>query len=582
MSGVAEPLRRGRATLARIDPDRLARPGLAVAVLVSGLLLYHLTRGASFWADDWIWITTRRGNGVATFLAPYNGHLSLVPIAIYRLMFAVFGLGSAAPYRVIVIVLSLLVAVVVFAYLRARVGELLALCGAAAMLFLGPGWQDTMWSFQIPWLIVCAAGISAFLLLDRRTRAADLGACALTLLGVCSTSLGVAFAVGVAVDLALTRRDRRAIWIWAIPLGLYVVWALAYHPHAVDLTEIPTIPVSVAEAAAAALSALLGVSGLQPSVDPGTALTYGWPLLTVGVGLSVWRARRTHPRPRAATVGVTFVVFAASVSIVHAGLGDPLASRYVYVDCLLALLLGAELARGAAPSRAGQLCLAVVTLIAIVSNVGTLRAYGMFFRDSGASTNGALTALDLDRATVKSTTTARIALWQFIRLSAGAYFAAARTLGTPAYTVAQLRGANALAQSSADAQLLADGDVTLTPGRSRAPTGAAGGQTPAVVAAANGVVTRAGSCRRFAPPAALAPGAVATVSLRLAPAGVSLTAGRSAVSLAVRRFAATPTPLGTLAAGRAATVTTRGDATTAPWYLQLTSIAPIRICPRAR
>jgi hypothetical protein len=577
----AGPLRRGRSTIARIDPNRLAPPGLAVVILVSGLLLWHLTRGASFWADDWIWITTRRGDNVRTFLAPYNGHLSLVPIAIYRLMFAVFGLGSYAPYRVVIIALSLVVAVSVFAYVRVRVGAFLALLAAAALLFLGPGWQDTMWSFQIPWLIVCAAGIAALMLLDRRTLAADLGACALTLLAVASTSLGVAFAVGIAVDVALTRRGWREMWIWAMPLGLYVVWALAYHPDAIDLTELPTFPVSVAQAAAAALSALLGVSGLQPSVDPGTALTYGWPLLVVGAGLAVWRARRARPRPRAATLGVTFIVFAASVSIVHDGLADPLASRYVYVYGLLALLLIAELARGARPSGAGQLCLALVTLIAIVSNVGALRDYGVYFRNSGASTNGALTAVDLDRATVNPAATVHIALWQFIRLSAGSYFAAARTLGTPAYTVAELRGADSLAQSSADAQLLADGDVTLTAGRSRAAPNS-GSQPPTIITSTNGVVTRSGSCRRFTPPAALAPGAVATIALRLPPAGVSLTAGRAAVSLSVRRFAATATPLGTLAAGRAATVTTRRDASTAPWYLQLTSIAAMRICPRAR
>ncbi len=577
MSTATGALRRSRSSLARVDIDRLARPGLAVAVLVSGLLLWHLTRGASFWADDWIWIATRRGSGVRTFLAPYNGHLSLVPIAIYHLMFAVFGLGSYEPYRVVIIALSLLVAVVVFAYARVRVGELPALLAAAAMLFLGPGWQDTMWSFQLPWLIVCAAGISAFMLLDRRTRPADLGACALTLLAVASTSLGVAFAVGIAVDVALIRRRRSDIWIWAIPLGLYVVWVLAYHPNAVDLSEIPTFPVSVAEAAAAALSALAGVSGLQPSVDPGTALTYGWPLLIVVAGLAVWRARRLRPHPRAATLGVTFVVFAASVSIVHDGLADPLASRYVYVYCVLALLLCAELARGTRLPRAGQLGLALVTLVAIVSNVGVMRDYGVFYRDSGASTNGALTAVELDRAAVKPTTTVHIALWQFIRLSAGSYFAATRTLGTPAYTVAQLRGADSLAQSSADSQLLTDGDVTLTAGGSRA-TPSSAGQPPAIVASANGVVTHLGSCARFTPPAALAPGAVATVALRLPATGVSLTAGRAAVSLAVRRFAATTTPLGTLAAERVATVSTRSDASPAPWYLQLTSIAPILIC----
>ena len=43
----------------------------------------------------------RRGNNVGTFLAPYDGHLSVLPIVIYRLMFAAFGIDSYAPYRVL-------------------------------------------------------------------------------------------------------------------------------------------------------------------------------------------------------------------------------------------------------------------------------------------------------------------------------------------------------------------------------------------------------------------------------------------------------------------------------------------------
>lgn len=120
MTTGATSYRRTWLALARLDLDRLARPALAVAVIASGLLLLHLTRGTSFWADEWIWITTRRGNTADAFLAPYNGHLSLVPIAIYRLMFAVFGIGGYTPYRALVIGLSLVVAVLVFVYARSR------------------------------------------------------------------------------------------------------------------------------------------------------------------------------------------------------------------------------------------------------------------------------------------------------------------------------------------------------------------------------------------------------------------------------------------------------------------------------
>lgn len=581
MTTGATSYRRGWLAFARLDFDRLARPVLGVAVIASGVLLFHLSRGTSFWADDWTWIATRRGDTVDAFLAPYNGHLSLVPVAIYRLMFAVFGIGSYTPYRALVIALSLVVAVLVFVYARSRVGEAVALLPAASMLFLGPGWQDTMWAFQIPWLIVCAAGIVALMLVERRAWWADAGACALTLLAICSTSLGIAFATGIGVDLALTRRRWRDVWIYAIPLFLYLIWALHYHPGQTDLTEIPTIPLNVAESAAAALSAVFGVSGSRPFQETGNSLTYGWPLVALAAVLVVWRARSPYRYARAAALATTFVIFAASVSIAHAGLSSPLASRYMYVYCLLVLLLATELVRGVRLSRAVQLSLYVVALAAIVANVGALRAFGAYIRNWGASTNGALAGLELDRGRVNTSTVVRIALYQFVKLSAHSYFDAQRALGSPAYTIPQLRHADAIAQSAADSQLLADGDVTFTSRpafpvttRSAARTGAA----PSVLTSSNGTVARAGACIRFTPAAALAPGGAASVSLIVVPGGLSVTTAAAPATLTVRRFAATLTPLGTVAARRSTIMTIRRDSASKPWYLELSSIAPVRAC----
>jgi hypothetical protein len=577
----ATSYRRGWAAFARLDLDRLARPTLVAAVIVSGLLLLHLTRGTSFWADDWTWIATRRGDTVDAFLAPYNGHLSLVPVAIYRLMFAIFGIGSYTPYRALVIVLSLVVAALLFVYARARTGELLALLLAVSMLFLGPGWQDMMWAFQIPWLIVCAAGIVALMLLERRTRRGDAGACALLVLAICSTSLGLAFAIGIAVDLALSRRRWRDAWIVLIPLLLYGIWALHYHPNQIDLTAVTTIPVNLAEAAAAALSSLAGQSGIVPFNGTGTSLTYGWPLLVLALVLALRHARNALPRARSVSLAVTFVVFAASVSIVHGELASPLSSRYIYVYCLLATLLIAEVARGIRPSRLVQVSLCVAALVAVVSNIGNLRAQSMYIRQSGAVTNGALMALDLDRASVASSTPARIALYQFVKLSAGAYFDARRTLGSPAFTIAQLRTADANAQSTADSQLLADGDVTLTSGPASAGTRhsiAPAGAAVRVLASTNGTVARAGSCIRFTPEAALAPGSPASVSLFVVAGRLSVTAAATRATLSVRRFATTLTPLGTVSAQSSAIVTIRRDSTSLPWYVQLSSIAPVRAC----
>jgi hypothetical protein len=579
-TGATAP-QRGRIAFAGLDFDRLARPALAVAVIASGLLLFHLTRGTSFWADDWSWIASRRGDTVNAFLAPYNGHLSLIPVAIYRLMFAVFGIGSYTPYRAVVIVLSLVVAVLVFTYARTRTGETVALLLATSMLFLGPGWQDTMWGFQIPWLLVCVAGIVALMLLERRTAPADAAACGLTLLAVCSTSLGLAFAIGIAVDLALTRRRWRDAWIVAIPLVLYVIWLLHYHPSAIDATAIPSIPLSIAKAAAASLSVLTGLSGVAPFEDTGASLTCGWPLVVIAAVLVLGRARTVRLPARAISLAATFAVFAASVSIAHGALATALTSRYIYVYCLLAALLAAELARGIRPSRLvlGSLC--VLTLAAVISNVGSLRSAGAYLRNAGAATDGALTVLDLDHGGVTPNTPARVALYPFLKLSAGSYFDARRVLDTPAYTVAQLRHANSIAQSTADAQLLGDGDVTLAtkpPAAEAAGASVQLGTTPSVLSSSNGAVARSGACVLFTPVGALAPGSVASATLRLGPGGLSVKAAAAAATVLFRRFSPTFTTLGTVSARGTAVVTIRRDAAPDSWYLQLSSIAPVRAC----
>jgi hypothetical protein len=204
----------------------------------------------------------------------------------------------------------------------------------------------------------------------------------------------------------------------------------------------------------------------------------------------------------------------------------------------------------------------------------------MYIRASGAETNGALTGLDLDRATVDPATLARIALYPFEAVTAHQYFAAERTLGTPAYTVPQLQKAPSLAQSAADAQLLGDGDVTLgssgpSPG---AATSAAGPAAPAVLGSANGTTARAGSCIRFIPAAALAPGDAASVSLIVVPGRLSVTSAAAPTTVSIRRFAPTFATLGTVGARTSTTLTVRRDSASQPWYVELSSIAPVRAC----
>ena len=96
-----------------------------------------------------------------------------MPVLVYKLLFSTVGIDSYLPYRVLGLAMHCGVVVLLFSYARRRVGDVLALAAAAAILLLGTAWQDVLWPFQIGFLGSLAAGIGALLALDREDRRGD-------------------------------------------------------------------------------------------------------------------------------------------------------------------------------------------------------------------------------------------------------------------------------------------------------------------------------------------------------------------------------------------------------------------------
>ena len=116
-----------------------AWPVLAVVLLATGAFLLRETRGTTFWFDEWQWVLDRRGDDLSAFLAPHNGHLTLVPVALYKLLFATAGLENYTPYRVMVVAAHLGCVALLFAYARRRVGDPAALRSGRAAAGARPG-----------------------------------------------------------------------------------------------------------------------------------------------------------------------------------------------------------------------------------------------------------------------------------------------------------------------------------------------------------------------------------------------------------------------------------------------------------
>lgn len=560
----------------RIDPAWAVWTVLVVLLVGMAVFLVYETRGTTFWFDEWAWVLGRRGNDLGTFLRPHNSHLSLVPILIYRLLFATAGLNHFAPYRAMVIAGHLLCVVLLFVYASRRVDQFVALLAAALLLFLGPGWQNILWPFQIAWLISLSCGIGMLLALDRCDRTGDVVACVLLLISICSTGIGLPFLVGAAFELLWRRERRREIWVVAIPLLVYVIWTLAYQTDTLARHAIVEAPGFIAAAAAGALAALTGLAGDTVGSGGSSALTWGTPLAVAAAVLLGWRlARMVRIPDRALTLMVTLAAAWVLIAIGRAAnFAHGYDSRYLYVSVLLILLLAAELAAGVTVSRRTYALLALGTLFAIVSNLGTLRDAARSLQSQAKLATADLGALDLARANVAPQYVAtHFPGYPFVALTAGPYFAAERSWGTPASNPAQLLGGPEYARRAADGELINADHAALrqaTPGTSTA-------GTLHLDAVQRGTTVARGSCVTFR--SAFDPSQeLDDVQATIPSPGVLVRADDGAAMVAVRRFAQTFQPLGHLQPGNAATVSIARDRSFAPWHVQLTTQGRATLC----
>ena len=480
-------------------------------------MVLYFTRGTTLWFDDWNFALYHRG-GLHSLLENYNDHLSLVPILIYRALFTAEGIGSYLSYRVVLAAGVLLCGTLVFVYARRRVGAYLGLLAALLILFLGPGWQDILWPFQIGWLVAVAAGLGALLMLDRGDRLGDVAACVLLTVSVASSSVGVAVLAGAVVEIGWRRRSWRGAWIPGIPIVLYALWSLVYQHAAFVAGDIFLVPGWIASSLAASVSVPLGLSGVSVNDSTGTIPAFGFPLALIALVLVTRRARRPGGlAPRAVTLATIAVVFMVLTAVGRGFLNSPYPSRYVYVDSVFVLLFAVEVANGARVRRPAAIVLGIVCAAALLSNLGVLRSAGGYLRAEAPLVRASITALDIGRS-FAAPQAPYLAFpenpWVIVRPAD--YFAMQRAIGAPTYTIAQLAAASEPARETADAGLIELHRVALAP----VAPGTPGRGAPAVDSASGGAALTGGDCVTFTPSPVIANGAtVAFACVTLRPAG---------------------------------------------------------------
>jgi hypothetical protein len=548
----------GEPRAARSVPSWVARnPAIAclvVAVVASAALQMALNVRLTIFGDEWAVVLDRGGHSLGAFLDPHNGHLIVAVVVYYKLILALFGLSSPVPFRVVSVGMYLLAAVLLFVYMRRRIGDWLALLGTSVILFFGAASVDLLSPFQILFSGGIAAGIGALLALDRDDARGDAIACVLLLVSTSFSEVGLAFAVGVLVRLALSRRPLAGrLYVVGVPVVLYALWWLGWgHTARSDLTlrHVMTAPRYVFDEVGTAVGALLGITSSGDQLPQPVGSEWAPVLLVVAVGLAIWRVARLGGVPRGVwpvlAVGLTFWALAA-FNAGYVRVADN--ARFLFPSGVFILLIASELWRGARLEGRAVLVGAIAAGLAIAGNLVFLSdGYSRFYRPVTQTSRADLRALEIAAPAARPSFVFSSGL---IDISLASYLAAVRAWGSPAYSEAELASSPEWVRVDADHALGKALALTLEPG------GRVNGPCRVVQASATGsnqVELGPGRVSFKAPP-----GPEAKVAL-----------GRFSEEL--------PVSAGTLRPGSRATLAIPRDASVRPWHLGLVGRGPVTVC----
>jgi hypothetical protein len=552
-------LRASRAWVRVGERSTLAAGGiLALLSLLAAVLIYRKGAGTTFYFDEWNFVMNRRNWDVDTFLRPHAEHFSLVPMLIFKLLFATVGLDSYWVYRLVLIVIHLAVVALLFEYARRRVGNWLALAAATLVLFLGAAWHDLLVPFQLSFVLSVAAGLGALLALERRDALGDGVACVLVALGLASSSVGIPFAAAVLVETSFGRDRKRRLWIALAPLALYGLWSLEYGDPAHTsggrtLEELirfnaPAVPGYMMTAIAGAVGAVIGIG-----VD------WGRPLAVIGAALLGYRLARGPASPRLYALLTAGAAFWGLTALFRAHLNAPLDSRYLYLGAVLVVLIAVQVLGPIAVTPRLAAVVAVLVAAAALANFGALRSGAVFLQDTSRYLQVELAALELAGPSVDPSFAPDPV--RAPDITAGKYFAAVEQYGSPAASRDEI-------PTRAEPERAAADDVLVKALATLGPRGEHGDGPRPAVEAASGRVSHAGSCAS----------GTASLEVGLPPEGLTVS-GSQPVEVRLRSFAgAFPAgALGTVPAG--ATYALRiAPRDGVAWHVRLNGGGAIRAC----
>ena len=312
------------------DP-RLPTRLFVVACLIGGTLLLTMHHDIGFFGDDWNVLLERQGWGIKELLGDHNAPHPYVSDTDLQGLLAAFGAGAIWPYYVLAVGLQILVAALIFVWIKARTDAWLALFVGTVVLMFGAGWENIFWTIQICFLGSLAAGIGDVDAVRRRRHAAQPRLVHGAVVRVDALGRhGVIFLFAIAYALVLALRRRRALSVIALPALFFVVWYLIDQPRQDLARDDGAAPKFFHDLMVNAFGGIFGFDGAW-----GRAIA-----VLAAVGLYKLFTRENGVRPVLLMLLTLPVAFWALTALKRAGLSEVIyPTPYTYMDpCSSSLL----------------------------------------------------------------------------------------------------------------------------------------------------------------------------------------------------------------------------------------------------
>jgi hypothetical protein len=323
--------------LRRLDDEQTARRAMWLVWPLGLAVVAYFGRDQWFIADDWAFLLARehlrRSSGLdAMLLTPQDGHWMMGPLLVFRLLRAVFGVGSYTPYLVVLWITHVgVVALSRMLMIRLGASAWTATLMSAVLLVFGAGWENLFFAVQIVYTFSLLAFLAQLLLVDHDgpiDRRDWIGA-AIALIGVSSSGFGPFFAFGVGLLLALRRRWQ-ALAVAVVPQALLLGWWwLTWGDDPAGDQTGTAGPEFVARFTIEGLASTLGSLA-------GSRLLAGAAGLLV-VAMIVWQRTPNRSRQTMVTLVATALVMYAGIGARREVFGQIAAtwSRYQYMAAML-------------------------------------------------------------------------------------------------------------------------------------------------------------------------------------------------------------------------------------------------------